>query len=80
MADHRNSLEGVSQRDVAMRNAMQHESVEALGHQLEVERDQKATMDRSDYYLSLGLVGFVFGIGCGIGGLRPRFTGGGKKK
>jgi len=74
MADRR------SDRDAAMRNAMQHESVEALGHQLEVERDQRATMERSDYYLSVGLVGFVFGLGCGIGGLRPRFMGSGRKK
>jgi hypothetical protein len=55
-----------------MRDAMHHEAVEALRHQLEVEREAKAQMERSDYFLSLGVLGFTFGLGYGLGGLRPK--------
>ncbi len=58
--------------DVAMRDAMHHESVEALRHQIEVERVQKAAMQRSDYYFSLAMLGLTFGLGYSVGGLQPR--------
>ena len=58
--------------DTAMREAMQHESVEALQHQIEVERQQRGAMERSDYFISLAVLGFSFGMGYGAGGLRPK--------
>lgn len=53
--------------DLAMRDAMTHESVEILRHQLEVERQQKAAMERGDYYMSLFVVGFALGCGYSVG-------------
>jgi hypothetical protein len=53
-----------------MRDALQHEANEALRHQIEVERQQKAAMERHDYLFSIGVLGLTFGLGFGIGALR----------
>lgn len=55
--------------DDAMRSAVQHESVEVLRHQLEVERENKAAMERSDFFWSLAIVAGSFGFGLGVGAL-----------
>lgn len=55
-----------------MRDALHHESVEALRHQLEMERQAKATMERTDYFLTVGVLGFAFGMGYATGGIRPK--------
>ena len=65
-------LDEVSDWDGAMRDAMHHESVEVLRHQLDVERGQSASMERQDYFFSLAVVGFAFGLGYGTGGIRPQ--------
>ena len=46
--------------------------MEALRHQVEVEREQKAAMERMDYFTTLAVLGFAFGLGYGTGGLKPK--------
>lgn len=58
--------------DLAMRDAMHHESVEVLRHQVQVERQERASMERSDYYFSLVVVGLSLGVGIGVEGLQRR--------
>lgn len=58
--------------DAAMQQALQHESVEALRHQLEVERDSRASMQRSDYFFTLGAIAFFGGFGYAVGALEPK--------
>jgi len=55
-----------------MQQALQHESVEALRHQLEVEREARASMQRSDYFFSLGAIAFFGGLGYAVGALDPK--------
>ena len=65
-------LDPATDWDVAMRDALHHESVAALQHQIEVERQQKAAMEKTDYFFTVGILGFAFGLGYGTGGLRPK--------
>lgn len=47
--------------DVAMRDAIQRESVETLRHQVALEREQQAKMQRSDALFALLLFGAAVG-------------------
>lgn len=58
--------------DSSMQQALQHESVEALRHQLEVEKEARAAMQRSDYFFSLGAIAFFGGLGYAVGALDPK--------
>lgn len=51
--------------DAAMRDAVQHESVELLRHQFEVERGAQVSMQRNDFLVALGIVGLTLGVGAG---------------
>lgn len=65
--------DSVSDLDDSMRQAIQHESIEALRHQLEVEKTSRASVQRSDYLFSLGTVAFFGGLGFAVGALpRPK--------
>jgi len=58
--------------DASMRHAVQHESVEVLRHQIEVERERKSQMERSDFFWALGIVAGAFGFGLGVGALEMK--------
>jgi hypothetical protein len=60
--------------DAAMRQALQRESVDVLRHQLQVERGERGRLTRNELFVALGLVGFTFGVGYGVGALRPDFS------
>lgn len=66
--------------DASMQQALQHESVEALRHQLEVERDARAAMQRSDYFFTLGAIAFFGGLGYAVGALEPQVPAALKRK
>ncbi len=53
--------------DVAMRDAVQRESVDLLRHQMEVERGARASMQRTDFLVSLVVAGLSVGFGAGSG-------------
>lgn len=61
--------------DAAMADAAQHESVEALRHQIHVERERRSAMQRGDALFAMGLVAFSFGVGFGTGALKLRKDG-----
>jgi hypothetical protein len=58
--------------DSAMSSAAQHESVEVLRHQLEVERESRARVQRGEALFALGLVATAFGFSFGVGALSVR--------
>ena len=53
--------------DAAMREAVQRESVDLLRHQVAVEREAQASLQRSDFFAALSVVGLSFGLGYGLG-------------
>lgn len=61
-----------SSLDDPMQCSLQHESNVALRHQIEVERERKAQMERSDFFWTAGIVAGAFGFGLGTGALQIR--------
>lgn len=67
--------DGAVDTDAALRDALSHESVEVLRHQVSVERDATVRMRRGDMVLSFLLAGLGAGVGwAGASGSFRRWT------
>lgn len=66
--------------DAGMREALQRESVALLRHQVKVECDAQASLQRSDFMVALSVVGLSFGFGFGLGAFPMIRMPGQKKK
>ena len=51
--------------DIAMQETVQREAVDLLRHQLEVERQRRASLQRNDLVVALSIVGLSMGFGLG---------------
>lgn len=58
--------------DSSMCASLERESVEVLRHQLEVERERGAAMQRSDALWAIGVFAASFGLGVGVGAFKPK--------